>query len=248
LSTNNGTLDGVSEIAQTADHALRILEELGKGQPLSATELCQRLDLNRTVVHRLLNTLAARGFVLRQGANYRPGATLVRLAIAIEPKLRAIAAPIMSKLSHSAAETVVLHVIDGAQAVVLEEAVATEHVVQVRHRIGSRHPLSSGASGRAILAFLPPDATTKIVKNADDPKRVAEDLEAIRRDGYARSHDELQLGAYGIAVPILGVDGVAIGSLAVLAPVNRAQGLERHVDELRSAVTQIQQEYHPYVA
>jgi IclR family KDG regulon transcriptional repressor len=248
LSPNNGTLDGVSEIAQTADHALRILEELGKGEPLSPTELCQRLGLNRTVVHRLLKTLAARGFVLRQGPNYRPGATLVRLAMSIEPGLRALAAPIMSKVSHDVGETVVLHVIDGAQAVVLEEAVATEHVVQVRHRIGSRHPLSSGASGRAMLAFLPADATTKIVKSAHDPEHVAEKLEAVRRDGYALSHDELQLGVHGIAVPILGVDGVAIGSLAILAPVSRAQGLEKHVDRLRSAVAQIQKEYHPYVA
>ncbi|MEU4233236.1 IclR family transcriptional regulator [Nonomuraea sp. NPDC026600] len=237
----------MSEIAQTADHALRILEELGKGEPLSPTELCQRLDLNRTVVHRLLKTLAARGFVLRQGVNYRPGAALVRIASTIEPDLRAVAVPIMSKVAHDAGETVVLHVVDGAQAVVLGEAVATEHVVQVRHRIGSRHPLNSGASGRAILAFLPTETAAKIVRNADDPERVAEDLKAIRSHGYALSHDELQMGVHGIAVPVLGVNGVAIGSLAILTPVNRAHGLERHVDGLQSASAQIQSEYHQYV-
>lgn len=231
--------DAMSDIAQTADHALRILEELGKGKALSPNELCQRLDLNRTVVHRLLKTLAARGFVLRQGHDYRPGVALLRLASVIEPDLRAAAVPVMARLADEVDETVVLHVVDGLQAVVLEQAVATRHVVQVSHHIGSRHPLTTGASGRALLAFLPRDVSDKAVAASDDPAALRKELEAVRKMGYALSHDELQWGVHGLAVALRNESGAALGSLAILVPAGRVTELERHVGVLVAAVDEI---------
>jgi DNA-binding IclR family transcriptional regulator len=235
----------VSEIARTADHALRILEELGEGTPLSPGELCQRLDLNRTVVHRLLNTLSARGFVRCQDGAYRPGASLVRLAKMAEPDLRAVAVPVMSALARAAGETVVLHIIDGLQAVVLEQAPGTRHVVRVSHQIGSRHPLAVAASGRAILAFMQPGAAAKALKAAEEAAAVAASLEEIRGCGYALSHDELQMGVHGVAVPLRAPDRTAFGSIAILVPTTRAEGLERHAEALSSAARQIETAYLP---
>lgn len=232
-------LKAMAEIAQTADHALRILTELGEGDPLTPSELATRLDLNRTVVHRLLMTLSARGFVLRQGSLYRPGAVLLQLAQVIEPDLRVIAAPIMSKLSSATEESAVLHVPDGLDAVVLHQCVSDRHVLQVSHRLGSRHSLAAGASGRAILAFSPHGLTRRVVGASADPATLRRSLDAIRKLGYSLSHDELQSGVHGVAVPILGADGVAGASLAVLMPTNRAVGIERHIDALLAAAAQI---------
>ncbi|WP_165975598.1 IclR family transcriptional regulator [Actinomadura rubrisoli] len=233
----------MTEIAQTADHALRILEELGEAGPVGMTELAQRLSLNRTVVHRLLKTLAARGFVSRQGNLYHLGPALTRLAETIQPDLRAVASPIMDRVAKAAGETVVLHTIDGHQAVVLDQAVATKHVVQVSHHIGSRHPLIVGASGRAILAFLPADAVVKILKAGAETASIEKSLNLVRKRGYAHSHDELQLGVHGIAVPLRSTDGTAFASLAILVPTSRAHDLERRAPLLTSAAHDVESGY-----
>jgi DNA-binding IclR family transcriptional regulator len=233
----------VPEIAQTADHALRILEELGRGVALSPIDLAERLDLNRTVVHRLLVTLNARGFVSRQGMLYQPGATLIRLANSIEPDLRAAAGPIMKRLAERIHESVVLHVLDGVDAVVLDQAVYDGHVLQVSHRIGSRHALAQGASGRAILAFQPDAIVRKVLKHSDAPNAIERNISAVVQMRYSLSHDELQMGVHGLAVPLLTKGGFALGSLAALVPVGRARGLEDHVDALWASADEIMRSY-----
>ena len=236
------------EIAQTADHALRILEELGRGQALGPAQLSERLGLNRTVVHRLLVTLNARGFVLRQGSVYRPGATLIRLAGVLEPDLRAASAPVMARVADETGESLVLHVPDGLDAVVLDQAVASRHVLQVSHQIGSRHTLASGASGRALLAFLPQAVIRRVVESLPHEPSLERKLEAVRQMRYAVSHNELQNGVHGVAVPVLNTDGTAIASLAMLVPDGRALGLEDHVDALWLASEQIARAADPFRA
>jgi IclR family KDG regulon transcriptional repressor len=220
------------EIAQTADHALRILEELGRGEPLALPEISARLDLSKTVAHRLLVTLAARGFVLRQGSFYQPGGALLRISRALEPDLRAAAVTVMRPLSKEVGETVVLHLLDHLHAVVVDQLVGTGHVVQVSHQIGSRHPLALGASGRAILAHCDAATLGRVLGQSDS--ELASTLKEVRRTGFAISHDELQDGVHGIAVPV--IDGQhAVGSLALLAPASRAGSLLDHAPSLLAA-------------
>jgi IclR family transcriptional regulator, KDG regulon repressor len=239
------------EIAQTADHALRILEELGRSGGSSPAELSERLGLTRTVVHRLLHTLNARGFVLRHGSVYRPGATLLWLAGSLEPALRAVAGPLLRALSEEAGETAVLHVADGVEVAVLVQSVATQHLVQVSHRVGARHPITLGASGRALLANLPEAvveralAQTRQDAAARPEAEVRAELETIRTVGHARSHDELQSGVHGLAAPVLAADGFAVASVALLAPPDRAATLDEHLDQLLRAATRIGEGLRP---
>ena len=54
------------EISKTADEALQVLLELGRRGGRTPADLARALDMNRTVVHRHLATLAARGMTSRQ--------------------------------------------------------------------------------------------------------------------------------------------------------------------------------------
>jgi IclR family transcriptional regulator, KDG regulon repressor len=228
----------MAEISKTTDQALALLERLSGEGPMTAAELATALELNRTVVHRSLTTLHRRGFVTRNGSRYCLGPTLVRIAGHVQPELHAAAAEVMPALTRAIDETTVLHIVDGAQAVVLEQAVSTAHVVRVEHRIGSRHSLLVGASGRALLAFLDSRRATRMVQGAADPGQLRRQLDDIRASGYAISHDELQHGVYGIAAPIL-ENGLAIASLAILVPQSRAGDLEQFAERLMLAARRI---------
>lgn len=227
------------ETSKTADHALAALLELSDHGPLSPAELARRLDLNRTVVHRLLTTLHRRGFVTRSEDGYAPGAVLVRMAERVQPELRAAATTVMADLSKAVDETVVMHIADGDDAVVLLQHVAAWHVLRVEHEIGSRHALSDGASGRALLAFLPSAAVTRVLRRHPDPDRLRRQLDQARALGYALSHDELQHGVHGLAVPVLDKPDHAIASLAIIAPSTRAAGIAQSTEELQAAAARI---------
>jgi DNA-binding IclR family transcriptional regulator len=225
----------VAEISKTADLCLAVLVELREQGPMPAPALARALSLNRTVLHRLLTTLQQRSFVIREAGTYTLGPTLVRLAEGVQPRLRVAAAAAMSDLASGMGETVVLHTAEDTDAVVLHQVLGTSHVVRVEHQIGSRHPLTRGASGRAILAFLPPDAVERLVPTGEGGEALRRQLEGVRQLGYAVSHDELQLGVAGIAVPVLDASGSPVGSIAILVPSGRAGTLGAYTDAVIEA-------------
>jgi IclR family KDG regulon transcriptional repressor len=227
------------ETSKTADQALTVLLELTQSGPATPAELARRLEMNRTVVHRLLATLHARGFVTRTAAGYAPGAVLVSLAERVQPELRAAAASVMSELGRKIGETVVMHIADGDDAMVLQQYVATGHVVRVEHEIGSRHPLTKGASGRALLAYLGDSAIDRVLRKAPNAEAVRRQLDLVRQLGYALSHDELQEGVHGLAVPILDQPDHALASLAIIAPTTRAAGISDYLDDLIAAAERV---------
>jgi len=229
----------VAEISKTADQALAVLIELSENGPMNAADLSRSLELNRTVVHRLLSTLHQRGFIMRGSAGFTLAPLLVRMADRVQPDLRAAAAPVMRDLARASGETVVLHTADGDEAVVLEQVVGTRHVVRVEHRTGSRHPLTKAASGRALLAFMDEAAISRILKKATGADVLRQQLEGVRQLGYAVSHDELQQGVHGIAVSLRDRQRV-VASLAVLVPATRASDVAGHLAALKDAASRIE--------
>ncbi|WPB89313.1 IclR family transcriptional regulator [Streptomyces malaysiensis] len=225
----------MAEISKTADQALAVLLAVSESQPCTPAQLSRDLRMNRTVVHRLLTTLHRRGFVIRQDDGYAPGPMLIRLADSVESELAEHGRMAVAQLSETIGETVVLHVRDSDDAVVLLQAVSSRHVVRVEHRIGSRHSLLAGASGRAILAFLEEKTAERITGKAEHPETARRQVEGVRHLGYALSHDELQLGVHGVAVPIVDEAERALASLAVLVPTSRTSAITHHIDALLEA-------------
>jgi IclR family transcriptional regulator, KDG regulon repressor len=231
----------VSEISKTVDQALTVLLEVGERGPLTPARLARDLRLNRTVVHRLLSTLHQRGFVVRHEHGYVPGPLLIRIAERVQPEMRAQGRAVMQRLAGITGETVVMHVPDGDDAVVIEQVVAERNVVRVAHEIGSRHKLVDGASGRSILAFRADEAIERTVRGLDGADALRRQLDGVRRLGYAISHDELQQGVHGLAVPVLDDERRAAASLAVLVPVSRAANLLQHLEALLEATERLSQ-------
>jgi DNA-binding IclR family transcriptional regulator len=61
----------------------------------------------------------------------------------------------------------------------------------------------------------------------------------VRTLGYAITHDELRVGAYGLAVPVRNGDGAAVASLAAIVPITRTQGFTDHAHSLTEAAERI---------
>ena len=218
---------------------LTVLETVAKEGPISAADVARHCDINRTVAHRLLVTLSRRAYVRRSEEGYIIGPAIFGLARQTGTDLRSIAKPIMQRLAGEIGETVVLHGLDGWEAVVIDQAVGQQHLVRVEHSPGSRHPLFKGASGWSILAFQGDKAIARILKRANDPEAAAARIAETRADGYSISHDELQMGVHGIAVPVFDRGRQCEASLGVLVPSMRAHLLPSLQERLLEAVAEI---------
>jgi IclR family transcriptional regulator, KDG regulon repressor len=146
---------------------------------------------------------------------------LVELGSRVEVGVRERARPVLKRLARELGETAVLSVVDGGEAVALDQAFGGRHMVQVRYQPGFRHPLAVGAHGRAILAFAEAAMVQDALAAAADAAALRQALALTRERGWAYSHDELQLGASGLAVPLFDEHGHAIASVGIVAPVSR---------------------------
>lgn len=228
------------EIAKTADQALIILLALGNGRAQTPTELAAATGLNRTVVHRLLATLHARGFTQRHGEAYAVGPALVQLAAQYEPALRAVAHPVMAELSAQLGETVILAVVDGQEAVVVDQVIAT-NLVRVQYDLGYRHPLHLGATGLILLAHCPAVVIDRTAVLADNPAQLRRRLAQARKAGYIRTANELRSGATGTAVPVRDAGGGVVAAIAAVAPLTRSS-TEDHAGRLMAGAARIEAE------
>src|SRR5207247_4897166 len=85
-------------------------------------------------------------------------------------------------------------------------------------------PLQSGALGKALLAFAPPDIVDEVMglepppgPAAPDPDRLRADLADIVTSGVARSVGEVFSGAVSMSAPIFGQD-VIVAVIGVIWP------------------------------
>jgi len=145
-----------------ARRVVAVLEAFLDGVPdLGVTELSRRLDCSKSVVHRILAALTERGFVVADPAThrYRLGPNARRLGdVASEHQdLGAQALPHLRRIRERTGETATFSARRGAVRVYVEQ-VESRHVVRQTVRLGEEAPLHLGASGKAILAFLPESA------------------------------------------------------------------------------------------
>jgi DNA-binding IclR family transcriptional regulator len=215
-----------------------VLVAVAEQGPVSTSELSRRLELNRTVAQRLLATLHQRGFVLRTRAGYVPGAALLQAAVQFFLPARDAAMPVMQRLSEAVRETVVLHTMDGAAAVVVAQVTDPDQLVRVERRVGTRDPLTAGASGHALLAFQPPATVQRALATADAHDLLGELQEVVRR-GYATSRNGVHAGVEAIAAPIRGDDDAALASIGILVPAAHRGPIEAHRDALLEAAGEI---------
>ena len=193
-----------AETSQTLDRGLTVLELLADApEGLSITELAAALEVSRTVVYRLVNTLEQHRLVRRDSeGKARLGLAVLHYSRRVQPTLRDAALPVLRALAEDTGATAHLTVADGEEALAIAVLEPSWTDFHVSYRMGTRHPLDAGAAGKAILAG----------RRKPDP--------AGRQ--YVVTAGELQAGAQGVAAPVLGVPGVeaSIG-VVVLGKLDR---------------------------
>jgi IclR family pca regulon transcriptional regulator len=128
----------------------------------------------------------------------------------------------------------------------------TQRIISISLRVGSRLPAYCTSMGRILLADLPPAALdaylarTALVgrtwRTVTTVKQLREKLAAVRRLGYSRTDQELELGLRSIAVPVNVPGQGVVAALNIGAPAARVSASDligRALPRLQTAARQI---------
>lgn len=233
----------MTEVSKTADKALLILSDLAQHGPATLQRIAERSRINRTVAHRLVVALTARGFVTRTDHTYAVAARVRRLADSVFAELRSAAHGPLDRLAETAATTVVLQVLDGRSVTVLEErAPGTGLDLRVRLEVGTRRGLSESPSGAAAIAALPGGTRERTVAalglDTPNPTRLEGWVAAALAHGTTSVEIDPLAGLCEAGAPVATGDTAAC--VALLAPAARADELRRHLGALHATARSIQ--------
>jgi DNA-binding IclR family transcriptional regulator len=113
--------------------------------------------------------------------------------------LRIEARPYLEELRRVTQETVHLDIPDGVSRICIDRIESPHRLRWVAH-IGERMPYYASASGKVMLAFMPLQQQKTIIKSTTmerltpntttDPKILFQELEVIKKRGYAVSEGE----------------------------------------------------------
>ena len=211
---------------------------------MTLTELAARAGLPMATAHRLVGDLAGWGALVRRpdGA-YEVGHRLWTLGLLapVQGELREVAAPFLQDLYAATGDTVHLAVREEGRALYVER-LSGRASVPVVSQVGGRLPLHTTGVGKVLLAHAPPDVVRQVLGSLTretrhsvvQPGRMAKELSEVRRRGYARTVEEMTLGACSVAVPVREVDGTVAAAVGVVVPSTR-RDLVRLVPALQVA-------------
>lgn len=177
---------------QTLVRGLAMLDFVAAaGDGVTVQQVADHTGAHRTIALRSLAALAEFNLV-RKGhdGRFRVGAGVIALGRDYLPALRDAAGPLLVELADGLLCCTGLFVTDSDAAVAVTVVEPTGVPMHLTFKTGSRHPLDRGSAGYALSSLRPASPA--------DPAPVAE----ARTLGYARSHDEVEPGAWGISVPI----------------------------------------------
>jgi IclR family pca regulon transcriptional regulator len=213
------------EYVQSLERGVKVLLAFDADRPrLTLSEVAAIAKLNRATARRLLLTLLRLQFVATDGKLFwlRPRVLDFGFRYLSGLPWWQSAQPVIEKLSKDIQEPCSISVFDGNDVVYVARAVINR-VVSTNIRIGSRFPAFCTAAGRAMLSRLPDAeidaflAEAEVKKFTDrtvtDLSKLREIILASRRKGYAVSDQELEIGLFGIAVPIIDNSGRPVAAI-----------------------------------
>jgi IclR family transcriptional regulator, KDG regulon repressor len=219
---------------QSVAASWRLLDLLGRSvAPMGVTELGNALHEPKAKVHRHLATLKHLGVVeqVHGGDRYRLGWKLYQLGqVAFEHfDLKAIAEPFMAKLRDDVAQSVVLAIPTGVEALFIANVDYTAAgQAKISAVSGTVVPPGVSSTGRIILAYAnrkqqdhvlsgPLKAYTR--HSITDPVAVRARLQQIRTRLYDYADQELTLGISTVAAPILDADEQLLGVVSIVGSI-----------------------------
>ncbi len=239
--------DAAKDVAVgSLERGILILQALQEATgPLTLMELCGQLDLKPSSAHRLLASLIALGYVVREpaGKRYLPAPQSLAPLNLQHPitMVRLACRSALEALREETGETSSLVLFVGYERLVLDFVIG-QRMLAPYYQAWLRSPLHGSASGKLLLAAMEeahwpamlgaepyPTPTPYTLSNLP---ALRQEIQAVRADQFAISKDEAYEGVSAFGRSFI-VEGKALGCVtltvesASLSPAREQMLLER---------------------
>lgn len=231
---------------QSVARAIEILRCFRYRPEMGISEIAAEMNLNKSTVFGLVNTLAGYGYLEQVSGNrkYRLGIELFEMGnlvlsrIDIRNEAKELCAPLVQKYpatvhiaTHSEGEVIYVDKLDAESSLISASSV------------GKRLPMHCTGVGKALLAHLPEAymdqflqfPLKKMTENTITTRQqLVEELVSVRRTGIAMDQEEVESGLSCIAAPIFQGNGEPVLAISLSFPYGRIHNvnLEEVKEEL----------------
>lgn len=219
------------ESIRAIDRAVDVLNAFTRRTPeLTIDQITAATGLPRATVYRILYTLERRGLIRfdEKSLTYRLGFQFLAYGnlVASSIDLRQEAEGPLLQLYERTRQSVLLAVREGDTLVYIFRK-ETPEGLKVASLEGLFRPLVFGAFGAVIMAYLPDDELSRLLKQPipqftpdtlTDPDQIRRRLAQIRRDRVFAETNEALLGVTGIAAPVFNMEGQFVAAVGVDGP------------------------------
>jgi DNA-binding IclR family transcriptional regulator len=238
METGNGP--GAGSTVKSLRTALRLLELVGRERNgARVKDLAAASGVNTASVSKMLSTLAAQGFVRKDGATQRYflGFKLIELGTRLIETLdiRAAARPVLEELEKATNEVINLAAYHIGDLIYIDKYEGTKSL-RMHSKIGGRADWVNTAVGKAVFANLPEHEKAYLLESfAFAPKTPASitsrevflaQISEVLERGYAVDVEENEMGILCVGAAVFDYSNKPVGAVSISWPVVRG-GLER---------------------
>jgi len=220
-------------IIQSVNRALQILDCFsGPITELGITELATRMELGKSTIYGLVNTLLVSGYLEQNPENkrYHLGLKLFEMGSLVQSRMniREIAKPFLKELSDKFQMTVHMGIYRDGEVVYIDKMDSPNTRI-VYSQVGKRAPMYCTGIGKAIFAYMSETEIEHLLMTQDrqlftqytlvEAEKIIEELNQIKKQGYAVDNEEVELGLRCVAVPIFDYQAKPIAAISISSSI-----------------------------
>jgi IclR family acetate operon transcriptional repressor len=197
-------------------------------------QVAREMNASPSTIYRVFQVFESRDLVTKNSdGRYTPGLELFRVSQLFAQRLSPvkIAKPHLEDLATACGETVLLTAYGARRGqMIVIDIIDAPHPLRWVVAVNQWRAVHSGATGLAILAFLPEEERQAIYQRGlerfteqtlVDPELLEQEVAAIRARGYAVSRNQRSKGAVGLGAPLYDTAGEVFGDVCVTIPEAR---------------------------
>lgn len=245
--------DPPKRLIKTAVNVFDLIRLIDKLEEPTYTELTERIELANSTLYDYLNTLEYLGYITSDDGTYHLTLRFFDYGVKARDRVpvAATASKTLEQLARQSGGTVWLAVEENGKSVFIEKE-SGEQSIETHGHLGKHGHMHCLASGKAILANLPPERVHEIVDRHGLPAQtdqtittttsLFDELETIKSRGYAINEGESAEGACAVGAPII-VDDVIRGAISIPETTARMESETRRqelIDLVKNGTNEIE--------
>ena len=221
---------------QTAEKLLLVLEALAQqDRPVKLVELSRELNMNGSTLYRFLTTLEKFGYVMQYEDSEKYALTLKLCQLSEMIKNRFSITNTLHNFLLEASnlfkESAHLAQRENNTIVYIDNVSGASQMLTIRQYIGKMAPMHCTGIGKLLLLEYDMKEIDQMIAEKGLPKYtehtittkggLLNELDTVRKLGYAFDNEECELGVRCIAVPVRDYTGKIVAGISVSGPTTR---------------------------